>query len=121
MANPILTRCPVCGQELTVERLRCQGCGTGVDGSFQLDNFSRLSPQQRAFAEVFLRCSGNIKEVERELGISYPTVRNRLGEVVAALGYPARANPDGQREAILGQLARGEITQEEALEAITNL
>ena len=82
------SRCPVCDGEMTITRLRCPQCSTVVEGSFVMDKFSRLSPEQLQFVETFLKVRGNIKEMERELGISYPTVRARLDAILAALGGP---------------------------------
>jgi hypothetical protein len=78
----------------------------------------RLNREQLEFVEIFIKCRGNIKEVERELGISYPTVRNRLEQVIESMGYPAqKLNPEEskRRKEILERLNRGEISTEEAL------
>lgn len=90
---PVVTRCPVCQSTPYVERVRCASCGTAVEGRFTLGWIERLSPEQLAFAEVFLRCRGKIKDVEQALGISYPTVVARLDDVVAAL----ESDPTGPR------------------------
>ncbi len=114
-------QCPVCSQELHVTRLQCRNCGTGIDGRFRLDRFARLSGDQLGFLEVFIKNRGIIKDVEAELGISYPTVRARLDEVIRALGFPA-ANEDGlrpsqareERRQILEALRGKEISADEA-------
>ncbi len=80
-------RCPMCEAELVVTHLRCQQCGTGLEGVFHLTKFDRLSREQLRFVDVFLKNRGVIRDVERDLGISYPTVRSRLDEVIRALGY----------------------------------
>ena len=119
-------RCPMCEAELVVTHLRCQSCGTGLEGVFHLNKFDRLSREQLRFVDVFIKNRGVIKDVETELEISYPTVRNRLDEVIRALGYDARGGGSGQddvpsapdqgkRRAILDKLAAGEITAEEAV------
>jgi hypothetical protein len=91
---PELTgRCPICEAELTVTHLRCQRCGTGLEGTFTLTKFDRLSREQLRFVDVFVKNRGVIRDVERELGISYPTVRSRLDEVIRALGYDAPPAP----------------------------
>src|SRR5688572_27256985 len=82
-------RCPMCEAELVVTHLRCQQCGTGLDGVFHLNKFDRLSRDQLRFVDVFVKNRGVIRDVEKELNISYPTVRNRLDEVIRALGYDA--------------------------------
>ena len=97
MAYPtVIRRCPVCGDELTVTRLHCQACDTSIEGRFQLGRFGRLSSDQLAFVEVFLKNRGIIKDVEAELGLSYPTVRARLDEALRAMGFAA-AGEDGAR------------------------
>jgi hypothetical protein len=85
--NPLPGRCPVCSNTLTVTRLQCGHCGTGIDGSFGLGRLQSLSPEQVQFVETFIKCKGKIKDVEVELGISYPTVVSRLNDVVRSMGY----------------------------------
>jgi hypothetical protein len=112
-------KCPVCSADLEVVRLQCTSCGTAVEGHFDLPKFSRLNPDQLAFLELFLRARGNIKEVERELGLSYPTVRARLDALLAALGYAVeperRAETARRRREVLDALDAGTISAEEAL------
>ncbi len=81
----MIGNCPVCGKEMEVTALDCSNCDTTITGSFSRDKFSRLNEEQLKFVEVFIKSRGNIKEVEREMGISYPTVRSRLDEVVDVL------------------------------------
>ncbi|NLG83137.1 MAG: DUF2089 domain-containing protein [Firmicutes bacterium] len=110
-------RCPVCGHALQVSRLSCSHCDTKVEGEFAPCRFCQLPEEYRFFAEVFIRCRGNIKSVERELGISYPTVRNRLEGLIEALGFRSERSPQEAREyrnEVLSALERGEITAAEA-------
>lgn len=79
--------CPVCANTLHVTRLQCGHCGTGLDGAFALGRLQALTPEQIQFVETFIKSRGKIKDVEGELGISYPTVVARLNEVVRAMGY----------------------------------
>lgn len=79
--------CPVCSELLHVTRLECGSCGTAIEGHFLLDRLSRLTPEQTTFLETFIKNRGVIKDIEVDLGISYPTVKARLDEVVRALGY----------------------------------
>jgi hypothetical protein len=118
MAHPVVGRCPVCQEVLEVTRLHCRNCDTAIEGHFALGKFYRLTPEQLAFVETFVRCEGKLNKVEDELGVSYPTVRSRLNEVIRALGYEVREEsyPSAeQRKIILDQLAAGEITSEEAI------
>ena len=85
--NPLPGRCPVCNEALNVTRLQCGQCGTGIDGLFALGRLQALTPDQIQFIEVFIKCKGKIKDVETELGISYPTVVGRLNDVVRSMGY----------------------------------
>ena len=114
----VLGRCPVCDGEMEVVRLHCRSCGSALEGRFALGKFHSLSREQLQFAELFIKNRGNIKEMERELGVSYPTVRGRLEGLIRALGYEVpeepKPAPDGRKE-ILAQLERGEITSEEAI------
>ena len=112
------TECPVCHDDLLITRLVCRNCGTALEGRFTTERIFRLSPEQLHFVEVFLRCEGKIKRVEEELDISYPTVRGRLEEVIRALGYEVGEDAgvrEERRQEILDQLARKEISSEEAL------
>ncbi len=125
MANKLIGKCPVCQENLHITRLECCNCHTSVTGNFKQDKFSRLNEDQLKFVEVFIRSRGNIKEVEREMGISYPTVRNKLDEVIEALGYRAEDSPDDEkgekRKEILNSLEEGEIDSGEAVERLQNL
>jgi hypothetical protein len=132
MAHDVISTCPVCSGELAVTRLRCGSCGTTLEGEFSVGRFARLSRDQTALLESFLRSRGNLRDIERELGISYPTVRARVEALVRALGFGPRADDDAAtadepstepqtREAILERLARREITAEDAATAIRAL
>ena len=112
----VISRCPVCGGELAVARLRCDSCDTVIENHFALSKFDYLSGEELYFTETFIRCRGNIKEVEKELGISYPTVRAKLDAVIKKLGYEAGAEEQQcKQEAVLKALENGEITAEEAI------
>jgi hypothetical protein len=123
MVYPMPGHCPVCGETLGVKRLQCPQCGTAIEGNFTMGRLSRLNAEQLHFVETFVRCEGTIKRMEKELGISYPTVRARLNEVIRVMGFEVvsdyAAESDGLSEAerreILDKLERGEITSEEAL------
>ena len=93
----VISRCPVCDSELTVTRLKCASCDTVIENNFRLSKFDYLSEEELYFTETFLRCRGNIKEVEKELSISYPTVRSKLDAVIKKLGYDAGADSQASR------------------------
>ncbi len=116
----IVARCPACGSNLEVTRFQCFECDTAIEGRFEICRFCLLSREQRDFVETFLRVRGNIKEVERELGMSYPTVRSRLDQVLRTLGYEVGRTDEDERaeerrREILSRLNRGEISPEEAV------
>jgi hypothetical protein len=132
MAHDVISTCPVCANELSITRLHCGTCGTTIEGEFSVGRFGRLTRDQLALLESFLRSRGNLREMERELGISYPTVRARVEALVRALGFGPRleAAPDDDtavsavpltRDAILERLARREISAEAAAVAIRSL
>jgi len=91
-----------------------------------MPRLARLSPEQQVFVETFLKVRGNIREMERELGVSYPTVRSRLDEILRALGHRVERSQDqnrrrqGRRE-ILDALSRGELTADEAVRRLREL
>ncbi len=132
MTHDVIATCPVCSGELTITRLHCGSCGTTLEGDFSVGRFGRLNREQLGLLESFLRSRGNLREMERELGISYPTVRSRVEALVRALGFGPRADaePDDDtavtrlpltRDAILERLARREISAEAAASAIRDL
>ncbi len=85
--NNALSRCPVCQSELTITRLHCDTCDTTLEGRFTGGPFSHLTRDQLDFVETFIRCEGKLTRMETELGLSYPTIRNRLHDIIRALGY----------------------------------
>ena len=120
--NPLLSKCPVCGGELLVTRLHCRGCDTTIEGHFSpaADRFGALTPEQMEFMLTFIRCEGRLNRMEEELKISYPTLRNRLAEIIRALGFEVsrdeaapRLTPEDRRR-ILDDLDQGSITWAEA-------
>jgi len=115
--------CPICGGELAVTSLHCRECDTTLQGHFQGGAFSQLNEEQLAFVELFIRNEGKITRMEADLGLSYPTIRNRLLEVIRALGYEPGEDEfaglsDEERKGILDDLDRGVINYEEALRRI---
>ena len=88
MQREVISNCPVCDSQLTVTRLHCTTCGTTIEGEFSVGRFSRLNRDQYALLESFLRSRGNLRELERELGVSYPTVRNRVEALLGRSTWP---------------------------------
>ncbi len=121
MRRPTLGTCPVCGDRTYVRRLVCDACGSALEGQFELCKFCRLSPEQQQFVEVFLVNRGNIREMERVLGISYPTVRSRLDAIIEALGYTVSKEEQvdqGKRRTVLEALEKGDISVQDALQRL---
>lgn len=144
--NSMLNKCPVCGGDLVVTRLHCPSCETTIEGSFisgagglqgafsaeqlkPLLPFSALTAEQLQFVLTFVRCEGRFNRMESEMGLSYPTLRNRMDEIIRAMGYEpsreeTRVEPNGrqdstlpgpaERQSILEMLNAGEIDLEEA-------
>ncbi len=120
-------KCPICGENLTVTRLHCRNCDTTIEGHFSLGTLELLSPEQMAFVETFLRCEGKLNRMEKDTGLSYPTLRSRLTDLIRAMGYevgqeeptpaPAGIN-DEERRGILDDLAGGKISSEDALKLL---
>ncbi|AEM79023.1 hypothetical protein SAMN04244560_01555 [Thermoanaerobacter thermohydrosulfuricus] len=116
--NEVIGRCPVCSEKMVVTRLECPQCGTAIEGKFELCKFCYLSKEQRDFLELFIRTRGNIREMEKELGLSYPTIRNKLDNLIAALGYEVERRPTVDKKEVLKKLESGEITVQEALKLL---
>ncbi len=113
----ILDQCPVCQSRMEITQLSCTNCETVVVGRFEPNRFSKLSPESMAFLETFIRNRGNVKDMERETGISYWTIRRKIDELIAELGLEAQPDtdvPTNSRREILERLKSGEITAEEA-------
>lgn len=144
MPHDVISTCPVCSGELAVTRLHCRACGTTLEGEFSVGRFGRLTREQLLLLESFLRSRGNLRDMERELSISYPTVRSRVEALVRALGFGPRADSDeaaddaaaaaaasgagagnadvaAARQSILERLGRHEMTADEAAAAIRSL
>ncbi len=126
MRYPVPGRCPVCGQNLSVTKLACVHCGTSVEGAFELPRLARLSPEHQQFVELFIRSEGKLNRVQEILGVSYPTARAQLHQVIRALGYepsgsdearPQSLSPERRRQ-ILADLEAGVITSDQAVQML---
>jgi hypothetical protein len=138
MAHDVIATCPVCEHELAVTRLHCGECGTTLEGNFSVGRFGRLTREQLSLLESFLRARGNLREMERELGLSYPTLRGRVDALVRGLGLggpttdepafdtdaptaPQQTGTANQRRQVLERLARREISADEAATVLRSL
>ena len=127
--NQLLSKCPVCGAQLTVTRMYCVSCDTTIEGNFNTISgpFANLTAEQIQFVLTFVRCEGRLNRMEDELNLSYPTIRNRLYEVIRALGFepgkeeaPVRLTVDDRRR-ILEELEKGKVTPEQARKMLQGL
>lgn len=106
--------CPVCGDCLALTRMSCEACGTELSGDFEACEFCALSRDERELLRVFLASRGNMKELERHLGVSYPTARARFDSLLTSLGIDRPSGPRPEVD-ILDALAKGDIDVDEAL------
>jgi hypothetical protein len=135
---PVISECPVCKQDLHVHRLKCSHCDTVIEGEFTLSKFNYLDTEQLYFIEVFVKNRGNIKAIEKEMDLSYPTIKKMLDDVILGLGYkpdsgedtPPIKEKDKEKEPtepkaskldILEKINSGELNVEAALDLIKKL
>jgi len=111
------TTCPECKKPLKIARMACTACGVSMEGEFEVSPLAHLSLEDQTFVIAFVRSHGSIKKMESLFGISYPTVKNRLNSISAALDKSFQAPSPNLY--VLEQLSRGEITVEEALERLS--
>ncbi len=121
---PVFGKCPVCGQDLIVSKLECRSCGTEIGGQFSIGRLARLGTQDIDFVETFIKNRGNAYKVGEELGQPYSTVRARLTDIIRAMGYepgveskeePTTGVSSEKRKSILDDLAKGQISAEDAV------
>lgn len=117
MRKEVIGTCPVCQNSLLATRLSCNVCHTEITGEFELSRFSYLNKEELSFIETFIRVYGNIKEMEKELDVSYPTVKKMLEQVVLKMGFEARDSKELNQntEDILSKIKNKEISVNEAL------
>jgi hypothetical protein len=118
--NTVPSKCPICGGEITITSIHCRDCDSRIEGRFTGGPFSQLTPEQLEFIEIFVRCEGKISRMEDEIDLSYPTIRNRLHEIIRALGYEPGGEEssglsDEERQRILEDLDKGLISAEKAM------
>jgi hypothetical protein len=128
--NQLPANCPICGGSVVVTKFDCHGCGSSVSGEFaQTGNpFSALGADQIEFLKVFVKCEGRLNRMEGELGVSYPTIRNRLQDLVKTMGYePSKDEPrdaapkpmgEDERRRILDELDAGRLNAEQAMKML---
>jgi hypothetical protein len=122
--------CPICSSsQLVITKFHCPNCATSIEGQFSpsANPFPNLTVEQLEFVKTFVRCEGKLNRLEVELGLSYPTLRNRLLDVIHAMGYEPSKDDDRpkntgevDRRRILDDLDKGKITAEQAMKALKN-
>lgn len=120
----ILNHCPTCHSNMEVTQLSCTSCETVVLGRFEPCRFCNLNDADLAFLESFLRNRGNVKDMERELGISYWTIRNQINELLETLGLAPQPDQEAMKSArkdILAKLQAGEIDPDTASRMLDEL
>ncbi len=121
---PLPTRSPFTGGEIVITQFYCTDSGVKVEGAFSLEQpFAQLTAEQLQFVITFVRCEGKLNRMESELGLSYPTLRTRLHEIIRTLGYePGKEEsqplPEAERRQVLGALSNGELSFEEAMQVL---
>lgn len=113
------SKCPVCDNTMDLTHLHCERCNTELTGKFAPCRFCALEDKQLLFIETFLRCRGSIKEVEKALGVSYPTVKSMLESALGALGL--ESEQPTEKNDILTQLSNGEIDVNIAIEKLRRI
>ncbi|MFN3491048.1 MAG: DUF2089 domain-containing protein [Anaerolineales bacterium] len=115
--RPAPSICPICQSNLEVVRLHCASCDTSLEGRFEMGHFSNLTPEQLHFIFTFVRVEGKLNRMEQELGLSYPTIRNRLHEIIRALGYePGKdETPEIDTRTVISDLESGKISPDQAM------
>ncbi|MBE0700523.1 MAG: DUF2089 domain-containing protein [Acholeplasmataceae bacterium] len=126
--NPVITTCPVCKHDLHVVKMQCEYCDTTIEGSFSFSKFNYLETEKLYFIEIFIKNRGNIKAIEKELNISYPTVKKMLDDVIVGLGYSLEAYDDDlirekeepklSKVSILEKISKGELSVADAVDLL---
>lgn len=114
------TSCPACDGALEATRLTCRGCEMQLEGHFEFPELLRLPREDLDFILAFVRSSGSLKEMGKLLGLSYPTVRNRLNEIIERLAAPAH-DPEAARREVLNAIAKGKLTVKEGAKRLKEI
>lgn len=125
MKKEVIGFCPICDHDLIVTKMSCTNCKTEITGEFYLSKFNYLTTDQLYFIEMFIKNQGSIKAIEKEMNISYPTVKKMLNDVIKKLGYETEEDDDPEqdlkRQEILAKLEKKQITPEEATKLLQKL
>ena len=103
MKREVMGKCPICNSPVEITEVSCNSCKSTIIGHFKPCKFCSLSQEHKEFAEIFIKNRGNIKEIEREMSISYPTVKGKLDALISALGYKSQGTDQSNKKEILEQ------------------
>ena len=112
--NKTLKNCPVCNSNLEITEYHCKSCNTTIKGNFAIGDLANLNAAQQDFVKIFLCCNGSIKEVEKTLKISYPTVKNKLQEITSLI-CSSKSNKTTDKLSVLDKVDKGEISVQQAI------
>ena len=124
MKKQIIGKCPICEGNLIVSELTCTSCNAKINGEFSLSKFDNLSPDQQNFALIFIKNQGNIKLIEKEMNISYPTVKKNLSDLINALGFDEVSvyeNNKMTKEEIMQAIKDKQMTLDEAYKLLKEM
>ncbi len=113
-----LTNCPFCSGDFIIKEVECQSCKTQIKSNFRINRFHMFKPEDLYFIEIFLKNEGNIKLMEKDLGVSYPTVKSRLKNIINTLGYKSKLAESEDRVKILNALSEGKIDVKDAIKSL---
>jgi len=116
----LIGKCPVCDGELYISELSCRECEVKIRGDFEIPFFARLDEKEREFLMLFLRSRGSLRDIQREMALSYPTVRHRLDALLAKMGVVVPAPSKEEIDEVLDKLESGEVSVDEAVRLIRN-
>jgi hypothetical protein len=119
--RPLIRTCPFCAGDLRIERLRCGDCNTAVEGWFTLSKLADMPADMQNFVMTFLECRGNIKEVEKALGVSYPTVRKQIDQVEAFVSAPGPMEGGLTEREVLDRIESGALSAKEGAKLLRKL
>lgn len=111
----IPNKCPICEGEITIKEFNCESCNTKFSGDFSVSKIGKLNENELDFVEKFIKCRGSIKLMEKELSISYPTVKNKLEMIAKKMGFVDKVQTPIETDRVLDSLSNGELSVEEAL------
>ncbi|MEG2014278.1 MAG: DUF2089 family protein [Clostridia bacterium] len=112
----IPTKCPICGKNTYATVVKCGSCGTTMSNKFEFSKFERLTEKEAEFVLAFIDCEGSIKDMEKTLNVSYPTVKSRLAEIKCKLGLSVKKT-DSKLD-LLKKIGEGQLDPEDVIKIL---